>query len=377
MKKEFIYAALPFILGACGNKQEETAGNIPVNSNTDEVNLSKEQRNLAGITINNPAKRIISREIRLNGFLEAPPGNVISIFAPYGGYVRSTPLLQGMHIHKGDEIASIEHQDYVQLQQDYLEVKNKLNFAQTEFERQKQLFSGEASSRKKLDEAQTDLNALHIHLNALSEKLDFCGINPEGLTATNIKRNITLHSPVNAFVKSVNINRGKFVSGQDVVAELIDTDHLHVELKAFEKDYPFIKKGASIKFSTTGSENNVYSAHVYLVGKAIGDDRSITIHGHLDNESADFTPGQSVVAYISTGSDSLLSIESSAVFSQDGKEFVFEELPNGLFNMTEVEVIESDGKYSAIAGNKLSESSRIVVSGVMSLRGMLFNTEEE
>lgn len=376
MKKEWIFAAFPLILGAC-NPQQETPEESKAASNSNELTLSIEQRNLAGITISHPISRVISREIRLNGFLEAPPGNVISIFAPYGGYVRNTPLLQGMHIHRGDEVAVVEHQDYLQLQEDYLEVKNKLALAETELNRQKQLLSGDASSQKRLDEAQSEVNALQIRQKALSEKLDFCGIDAPALTAQSMKRSITLHSPVNAYVKSVNINRGKFVSPQDVVAELIDTDHLHVELKAFEKDYPLIKKGAVIKFQTAGADNITHTAQVYLVGKSIGDDRSITVHGHLDDENADFTPGQSVVAYISTGSDSLLSIENSAVFAQQGKEYIFQELADGTFNLIEVKVLGRDSHFTAIQGKGINSDINVVTGGVMSLRGMLFNTEEE
>jgi hypothetical protein len=42
-----------------------------------------------------------------------------------------------MHVKKGEIIASMEDQQYIQLQQDYLTIKSKLNFYENEFNRQK------------------------------------------------------------------------------------------------------------------------------------------------------------------------------------------------------------------------------------------------
>jgi len=375
MKKQSFIIAASLILLACNSSTPEVEEVEHVNNQT--IELTSEQVNTAGILLSTPAKRAIASEIMLQGYMEAPPGNLISVSAPYGGYVKSTPLLQGMHLHKGDLIATIEHQDYLTIQKDYLDTENQLKLAQAELQRQEQLFSGEASSEKVLQEARSRVQGLLISKGALKEKLDFCGIDATKLNAGNMSRTITLNSPVNAFVRTVNANRGKYIDAREVIAELIDTDHLHVELKAYEKDLQFIHEGAPIRFTTAANSNKVNMAHVHLVGKSIGEDRSITIHGHLDEESASFTPGESVTAFILPRADSALSVESEAVFSQDKHNYVFLETQPGSFKLVEVEILGTNGEFTAIYNAEINESSRVVIKGLMSLRGMLFNSEEE
>jgi cobalt-zinc-cadmium efflux system membrane fusion protein len=59
----------------------------------------------------------------VNGKIDVPPQNMVSISVPLGGYLKSTKLLEGMHISKGEVIAIMEDQQYIQLQQDYLTAK--------------------------------------------------------------------------------------------------------------------------------------------------------------------------------------------------------------------------------------------------------------
>ena len=52
---------------------------------------------------------------------------------PLGGFIKSTTLLPGNAVTKGQTLAVIENQDFVDIQQNYLEAKNKLVFAEAEY----------------------------------------------------------------------------------------------------------------------------------------------------------------------------------------------------------------------------------------------------
>ena len=70
----------------------------------------------------------MSSIIRVNGKIDVPTQNMVSISMPLGGYLLSTKLLPGMHITRGEVIAVMEDQQYIQLQQDYLTTRSKLNY---------------------------------------------------------------------------------------------------------------------------------------------------------------------------------------------------------------------------------------------------------
>ena len=90
------------------------------------IHLTDEQIKNAGIEVANLESRFISEVLKLNGRIDVPPQNLISISMPLGGYVKSTPLLPGMHIRKGQVLAVMEDQLYIRLQQDFLTAKSQM-----------------------------------------------------------------------------------------------------------------------------------------------------------------------------------------------------------------------------------------------------------
>ena len=67
---------------------------------------------------------------------------------PLGGYVQAIKVMPGMKVQKGQVLAVVEDQAFVQLQQDYLTTKQQLTFATKDYQRQKELNASQASSDK-------------------------------------------------------------------------------------------------------------------------------------------------------------------------------------------------------------------------------------
>jgi len=232
-----IIPILAIVLSACSSADKEStnAGNEQTPDKF-VVTLTEAQKAHSKILTAKTQRRAIANYITLNGLLEAPPQNIVSVTAPLGGFVKSTPLLQGLHLHKGDVLAELENPDFIQLQEDYLQTADLFDLAQMDLKRQEALRAGEANSEKTLQETRSKLNQLEIRKQALKQKLGMIGIDVNGLSASTITRRVVLRSPVNAYVKTVSMNVGKYFGPQDILAELVDTEHLHVELTAYEQD---------------------------------------------------------------------------------------------------------------------------------------------
>jgi cobalt-zinc-cadmium efflux system membrane fusion protein len=66
----------------------------------------------------------------------------------------------------------------------------------------------------------------------------------------------------------------------DTMLEIIETDHLHLELNVFEKDILKVKVEQDINFTVPEATNEIFHAEVHLVGKSIeGNERTINVHG--------------------------------------------------------------------------------------------------
>jgi len=244
--KNLIYSFIGVIMltASCGSKQTETAANGELDSNNNElVTLTESQFKNVGIRLGTISTQKITAKIKANGTLDVPPQNLNSISAPYGGFLKSTSLLQGMHVHKGDVIAVMEHPDYIQLQQDYLENKSALTFAKAEYERQQTLSKEDVSSKKTLQKAKADFETLSARVQGLRAKLEMIRINLSKLDAGDIQKTIELRAPINGYVTKVHASIGAFVTANTMMFEIVDTEHLHAELTVFEKDITKIKEG--------------------------------------------------------------------------------------------------------------------------------------
>lgn len=203
-------------------KQEK---NLPKDENI--VNLTDAQMRNAPIETTTLSLKNIASTLKLNGMIDVPPQNLVSVSIPLGGYLKSSNLLPGMPVSKGQVIAVIENPQFIQLQQDYLMAKSKARFAELDYTRQKNLNQSQASSDKAMQLAQSEMNSQRILMNSLSQQLRLININPESLKSGSITKSVPVYSSINGFVSKVNVNIGKYVNPSDVLFELINPDDIH------------------------------------------------------------------------------------------------------------------------------------------------------
>ncbi|HAB28612.1 MAG TPA: efflux transporter periplasmic adaptor subunit, partial [Xanthomarina gelatinilytica] len=85
------------------------------------------------------------------------------------------------------------------------------------------------------------------------------------------------------------VSNGSYVSPSDTIIEIVDTDHIHLELSVFEKDILKIKKGQDILFTIPEATDSIFKADVHLVGTTIDEtNRRVKIHGHIEEGQAQF-----------------------------------------------------------------------------------------
>lgn len=376
MKKILISALLP-LLAACGHKNENPGK--PTHQNPVNVlELTAEQIKNAGITTGNPQMKTMHTRLKVNGRIDVPPQNAVTISAPLGGYLTSTDLLPGVHVFKGQKIAVMEDPQYITLQQDYLNTQVKLSLAETEYKRQEELKKADATSDKIYQQARADFQNLKIQLKALSEKLRLIHVNPDKLDASGLSRSINLYSPIDGYVSAVNVNIGKYVNPSDILFELVNPSDIHLALAVFEKDLDKLFIGQKV-VATTINSTKQYSGEIILIGKKLSADRSVEVHCHFDNYDKSLIPGMFMTAMVETGNNMAATVPQDAVVFFEGKHYLFVPKEQQHFEMIEVEVLETTDGFSQVKGveAELTEKTPVVTAGAYTLLMKLKNTEEE
>jgi len=361
-------------LSSCGNKKtEEDATDSTIIENT--ATLTDVQIKNAGIQTGKIEQKEIAETLKLNGKIEVPPQNLVSISVPMGGYLKSTSLLQGMHVTKGEILCVVEDQQYIQLQEDYLLAKAKIVYAKAEFERQKELNQSKASSDKVYQQAQAEYNSLIVMVQSYGEKLKFAGINPNNVSAKSISKSINVYSPISGFISKVNVNTGKYVNPSDILFEIVNPTDIHLALTVFEKDINKLAINQSVLAYTNTNPEKKYHCTIILIGKDFTENRSTEMHCHFDNYDKTLLPGMYMNAEIELKSQLSNVLPSDAIVSYENKNYIFVAEQNKQFDMIEVKTGNAKNGFTEIISDDLNESS-IVIKGAYSLLMKLKNVEE-
>ncbi|HSK12614.1 MAG TPA: efflux RND transporter periplasmic adaptor subunit [Phnomibacter sp.] len=379
MKALFFLGLVAVLIVGCkgsGEPETDTVNELTAEST---VKLGETAIKNAGISTGLATMEMVTRRLLVNGIVDVPPESLVSVSFPLGGYLKTTNLLPGRPVRKGQVIATMEDPAYVQLQQDYLQAVARLEMLKLEFQRQTQLREDDATSRKNFEVARADYEIQQILIKALSEKLQVIGIAPQNLTIDRISRTVSIRSPINGFVKSVFVNIGKYVNPSDVLFEIVDPDHIHGSLTVFEKDQHLVKQGQQVVIKSAGHPEKMYRGEVILVSRDVDEDRGVTIHSHFIGDHSDLLPGMYITAEIVTDGQILPLVPESAVVRHDGRHYVFGVVGDGSeYRMLQVETGDRIGDKVALLSNNIDWTKQpIVLTGAYALLGKLKNVDEE
>lgn len=375
MKKIIIVSSLALLV-ACGSKknQEKTATITP---NENSVTLTKGQMESAKIGLGSLEEKSISTILIVNGKIDVPPQNMISVSMPLGGYIKSTKLLPGMQIRKGEVIAVMEDQQYIQLQQDFLITKSKLVYSEAEYLRQKELNQSKASSDKVFQQAQMEYSNQKVTFSALAEKLKLININPQTISESNISKSVTIYSPINGFVSKVNVNIGKYVNSSDILFELVNPSDIHLNLKVFEKDLDKLFIGQQLVAYTNNEPGKKYLCEISVISRDLSAERTADVHCHFEQYDKTLLPGMYMNADLKIKSLTSMAIAEEAIINFEGGNYVFIAGPANQFTMTAIETGIKENGFVEIKNKNIFTGKQIVTKGAYTLLMALKNKTEE
>lgn len=366
-------------VSACGDSNEKSnvaANADPSEQATNTIAISKAQFDGEGMELGRISQQNFPVEVVVAGTIDVPPQNKAIVSAFAGGYIKRTPLLIGNKVKKGQPLLTLENPEFIQLQQDYQESFEQLNFLKSEFDRQKSLVAENITSQKNFLKAESEYKRNLARYNGLRQKLKMLNISPDNVEKGILASEATIFAPIDGNITKVNVSKGMYVSPADEIMEIINTDHIHLELSVFEKDIMNIKKDQKIRFKISEASAEYYEAEVYLVGTSIdADSRTVKVHGHLhDDENHNFAVGMFVEAAIITSNKSINALPIESVIVQDNNHYVITLVSEGnegsVFETKAVKIGDSYNGYTAIAEmGDLKDSDQVIVKGGFNLLG--------
>lgn len=374
------------IVVSCNKINKTTAKPIPEEIiQEDIVELRADQIKLANIHTGEISLRSISGTLKVSGVVSVAPQSTATVCMPMGGFVKNISIMPGSQVHKGQTLAILENQEFIDIQQNYLESKNKLEYAEAEYKRHNELYKDDVYSQKNVQQVTSEYKNLKAMVKALEQKLGLIGINASHLHEDDITSSVALVSPISGYIKKVNINIGKYVSPSDILVEIVNKDKLFLDLTLFEKDAEKVAEGQKIKFFIN-NETDQHDAIITQTSKAINADKTYNVYATVSGFCKNILPGMYVNALINAESNKVTTLPSEAVVGFEDKDYIFifdkdkteDGKPFTEYRMIQIKKGISEGGYTEIILPKGFDikTSKVVIDGAYNLLSAKKNAGE-
>ncbi|CAM1340244.1 efflux RND transporter periplasmic adaptor subunit [Tenacibaculum aestuarii] len=370
--KYIIYSILFITVIGCKSKEAESTTEESTVVTDDRVFITNEQWEKNSMKLVTVEEQDFPTTIKVVGKIDVPPTNKVVLTAKMGGFIKSIPLLVGDKVKKGQRLVTVENQEFVAMQQQYLETKQEIAFLKSEFERQKALFDEKITSERNYLKAKRDFEVAQTTLVSLQKQLQMINISATKLNSNSITSVTGIYAPISGNITKIKTVTGSYISPADEILEIIDNKHLHLELSVFEKDALKLKVGQEISFRVPELSSEVYKAKVHLIGKSINENRTVDVHAHIEEEQKrNFLSGMFAEATIKTSSSQVKTLPETAIAEVEGKKFALkldENTNEGYyFKKEKVEVGNTVKSFVELKELELQNEAKFLEKGVFNL----------
>lgn len=288
-------------------------------------------------------------------------------------------------VRKGDVVAVLHKPGLLDLQQDFLGLKDRIVFLKAEYERYKSLSAENATATKNFQKAEVDLREAQTALALTGAKLRQYQIDPEKLSPAQLQTHVQLRAPVSGRVTRIYTGVGAALANGAAVCEIADFSKAQPIVYIFEKDIQRIRPGAKVSLYFTSDPRRTYAATIVSMDGAIDKARkSLRAYAKFDQPVSDLPVGAYMEARIApvAGTETTVLPAEAVVQENDGK-FIFilegKTGKNFKFHKVGVQTGASDSGFIAVSPlEPLPQDAKIVVKGAyyVSAQGSGIEIEE-
>ena len=336
-----------------------------------EIHLTKEQIKTMSIQFGDFSQIKINDYVIATGTLGLPPNALTSVSAKASGFIKSSnKYVEGSYVKKGVIMAYLENPEFIQHQQKYLEVAAELVFDKQELTRQKTLVEANAGIERNVQKLQAEVNMKTATLKGIAKQLAYLGIKVNDLTIDNIIQRVPIYAPMAGYITTIKMHNGMYVTPELELMEIVNANHLHLELDIFEKDIANIKAEQKISYTVPALGNAVYNGEVHVLGKEFNtENKTVRIHGHLEKKRPNFIKDLFVEAKIWLNDQTVQALPEKAIIKDGASSYIYvanDQVESEELKFEQIMVLPGttdEGFTSVKLIDKIPDGMKIVTSG--------------
>jgi cobalt-zinc-cadmium efflux system membrane fusion protein len=292
------------------------------------------------------------------------------ILAPLPGQALDLQVRVGDPIEKDQLLFSIKSREVASLVTDYLESQRDVDLAQKTYNMNKDLFEHQAASRISLQQAESDLAKANTHVARGEEALRVLGIDPkEAVKDGGLRSLVPVRSTMAGTLIERNLTPGQFVQGDGTaLLTIADLSTVWVLVDVFERDIHLVRTGQKVQVVAVAYPDRRFTASIERIGDKVDpDSRTLKVRLLVSNPNGLLKPEMFITASLELSEGgAALTVPSTAVFTQDGKSYVFAAIGDRRFERRQIAAApDAEGRLRVTSG--LRAGDIVVTDGAMLL----------
>ena len=372
-----IILTLYIIFTSCKSSPEGSSQNMQAEEKSaDRISLNLQQLSNLQLTTTTLSNRQINSKIKLNGKILALPQNILSVHAPITSTIQSIKVIPGMNVKKNQLLMVLTDPSLIQLQEDFLRAKNSFILKKSEYERQKEMSSAQATSIKNLQNAESDWKEISIILESLTLRVRMLGLVPQQIEDHGIQSSIEVRSKVAGTITQILVNSGSRVNPDQKLLEIQSLDDLKLVLKIFERDINDIQKGTEFIGYSNISKDQSYQCKIESVVPQVNTESYLEVYASIISGKQKIIPGMYIQAELPVKSVLSDALPEEYILNFKGGDFVFVALSDQDFKLQPVQISQKSESWVGIRKDDSINQYKIVQKGAYGLLMALKNKEE-
>lgn len=311
-----------------------------------------------------------SRQLTATGKVQFNEDRTVRILAPLPGQAIDLQVRVGDPIEKDQLLFSIKSREVASLVTDYLESQRDLDLAQKTYNMNKDLFEHQAASRIAFQQAESDLAKANTHVARGEEALRVLGIDPkEAVKDGGLRSLVPVRSPMAGNLIERNLTPGQFVQADSTaLLTIADLSTVWVMVDVFERDIHLVRAGQKVQVVAVAYPDRRFNASIERIGDKVDpDSRTLKVRLLVSNPNGLLKPEMFITASLELGGGgAAISVPATAVFTQDGKSYVFAAIGDRRFERRLIAAApDGEGRLRVTSG--LHVGDQVVSDGAMLL----------
>jgi len=322
----------------------------------------------AGIIETQPVAQRVGGKLSLPGRLVWNEERTARLFPPFSGRVKEILAKPGDRVTVGQPLAMIEAPEFGIAQTEFRKAEAALNLANRHVDRVRSLFQHGITSRKEMDQAQTDLAQAQSEAERASARLS-----AYGLSARAVDERFPLKSPIAGIVVERALNPGQEVDAAHNQALFVVSDptNFWAILEVPEKELADVRVGNPFLLSVRAYPLERFSGTITHVSDFIDPKaRTVKVRGAIADPTRRLKAEMFVTAELNVHGGSAVQIPEQAAVLVGDTFYVFVAEGDHTYRRRAIETRAADrGEIPVLAG--LAPGEQVVVHGALFLQQLL------